>query len=256
MLIMTARRVRSLAVFGGSGATGRQIIERAVIKGLRVRTLVRDPGTFEAPAAAVEVVTGSLLDPVDVERTLCGCDAVCCAFGPRLPFTGVFCAQATLVIIEAMQRCKVGRIICQTEAMIGNYPQNRTRPLQAMAWLFNKLDPTMAEDRTGQERVVMESGLKWTIVKPPRLTDHPATGIYHASPHVRLGLNSAISRADTAMFIIKELMAPEHVQETVFIRRRYREPQRIFTEAKADLAGNYRIMSLPCNRMRREADRR
>jgi putative NADH-flavin reductase len=255
MVIMTARSVRSLAVFGGSGATGQQIIERAVAKGLRVRTLVRDPSTFAAPGAAVEVIAGSLQDPMAVERTLCGCDAVCCAFGPRLPYTDIFCAQATRVIVDAMQRCDVGRIICQTGAMIGNYRQNRTRPFQAMAGLFNRLRPAMAGDRAGQERVIMESGLKWTIVKPPRLTNQPATGIYIAGPHVRLGLISAVSRADMAMFIVKEIMTPEHIRETVFIRRRYRERQRVFKAAFDRELTTYRVIpGTECGRNQASVD--
>jgi uncharacterized protein YbjT (DUF2867 family) len=68
---MPVRPVQFLAVFGGSGATGRRIIERAVAQGLQVRTLVRHSSAFEFPSDAVEVLVGSLQSPKDVERTLC-----------------------------------------------------------------------------------------------------------------------------------------------------------------------------------------
>jgi putative NADH-flavin reductase len=241
---MAALPVRSLAVFGGSGATGRQIIERAVAKGLRVRTLVRDAGMFESASEAVEVVAGSLLDSGDVERTLRGCDAVCCAFGPRPPFTDFFCARATRVIIDAMRRFDVNRIVCQTGAMVGDYRQNRTRPFQSMVWLFDRFNRTLAEDRAGQERIIKESGLRWTIIKPPKLTNQSATGIYIAGSQVKVGLLSAISRADLAMFIVNELVAPEHIRKAVFVRRRYRERQRVFSRAEGKLAESYRLVEL------------
>jgi putative NADH-flavin reductase len=234
----------TIAVFGGSGATGRQIIEQAVGRGLRVRTLVRETSAFEPPSGAVEVITGSLENPKDVERTLCGCDAVCCAFGPRPPFTDIFCARATSIIVAAMQKCEVSRIICQTGAMIGDYRQNRTTPFQSMAWLFNSLKPRLAEDREGQERVIRASGLRWTIVKPPRLTNQSTRGVYTAGPKVKVGLLSAVSRADLATFIIRELLSPAHVREIVFIRRRFRERQRVFTGAEARLLERYRLVEL------------
>jgi putative NADH-flavin reductase len=215
---MPVRPVQFLAVFGGSGATGRRIIERAVAQGLQVRTLVRHSSAFEFPSDAVEVLVGSLQSPKDVERTLCDCDGICCVFGPRPPFTDIFCADSTRLIVEAMHRCKVNRIVCQTGAMIGDYRQNRTWPFRFMVWLFNRLNRAMAKDRADQERVIKESGLKWTIVKPPRLTDQPANGVYVAGPEVKVGLLSTISRVDIAMFMVNEVVAPNHIGEPVFIR--------------------------------------
>jgi putative NADH-flavin reductase len=239
---MVALPVCSLAVFGGSGATGRQIIQGAVAKGLRVRTLVREASAFESPSAAVEVVTGSLLNPGDVERTLRGCDAVCCAFGPPPPFTDIFCAHATRVIVQAMQRLNVSRILCQTGAMIGDYRQNRTNPFQTLVWLFHRCNRALAEDRARQERIIKESGLRWTIVKPPRLTNQPATGIYLAGVHVKVGLLSAISHADLAMFILNEGLAPMNIGRAVFIRKRYRERQRVFAGAERRVVESYRLV--------------
>jgi putative NADH-flavin reductase len=216
---MTAdARPKTLALFGGSGATGRQVIRRAVDRGLRVRALVRNAGTMEAASDLVDVLVGSLLKPEDVGRTIDGTEAVCCVFGPRPPYIDIFCADATRVVVDAMRRCSVDCILCQTGAMIGEYPRNRSLPFRLMIGLFNRWSPAAARDRAEQERLVLESGLRWTIVKPPKLTNAAATGKYEVGRGVRVGLMSSISRADIAEFIVREILAPRHVGEAVFIR--------------------------------------
>ena len=218
--MMADARPPTLALFGGSGATGRQVIRRAVDQGLRVRTLVRDAAKVEASSGLVEVLVGSLLKPEAVNRTIEGTEAVCCVFGPRPPYTDIFCADATRVIIDAMRRRGIDRIVCQTGAMIGEYAKNRSLPFRFMIGLFNRRNPAAARDRDEQERLVFESGLRWTIVKPPKLTNRAAMGKYEVGPGVRVGLMSSISRADIAEFIVNEILTPRHVGEAVFIRSR------------------------------------
>jgi hypothetical protein len=38
--------------------------------------------------------------------------------------------------------------------------------------------PTVVTDAAGMEKIVFASGLDWTIVRPPRLTDGPHSGRY------------------------------------------------------------------------------
>ena len=63
----------------------------------------------------------------------------------------------------------------------------------------------VAEDSAGMERVVMSSGLDWTIARPPRLTDKPYTGRYRVRDGHLPTLGFTISRADVADFMIKAI---------------------------------------------------
>lgn len=213
--------IHSLALFGGSGATGQQVIQQAAALGLRIRTLVRPAtvGSFQSePSNRVEIWEGSLLNEADVENLVKGCDAVWCVFGPRPPFTDLFCTEATRLIISAMQRYSVTRLVCQTGAMIGEYRHNRTWPFQILVNLFQRSSPELAEDRATQESLVRSSNLAWTLVKPPRLTHQPKRGEVVVGPDVKVGLGSQISRADLAEFLLRELFFPEYLAQAVFIR--------------------------------------
>jgi len=208
----------TLALFGGSGATGREVIRHGLAHGIEIKTLVRNADSFKDRPAGLEIIEGSLLEPADVERTLQECTAVCCVFGPRPPYTDLFCASATASIVAAMQKLNIRRLVCQTGGMIGDYPANRSLAFKVMVRTFDKKLPEAARDRAEQERIIKESGLEWTIVKPSRLTLGPAKGRYVAGPWVKLGMLSSISRADLATFLIKELYQPSHVGQAVFIK--------------------------------------
>lgn len=206
-----------IAVFGGSGATGKALLARMAQKGLAVRALARKAGSVSVMQGRVEVVEGALSKPEDVLATLQGCGAVICVFGPRPPYVDVFCEQATANIVDAMQQLGIRRLVCQTGGMIGDFHTNRTLPFQWMADMFRRHSSQIANDRVGQERVVMHSGLDWTIVKPPRLTDGAAKGKWCAGTDVRLGMLSSITRADLADFLVAETLKPQYIGEAVFV---------------------------------------
>ena len=73
----------------------------------------------------------------------------------------------------------------------------------------------VAEDSVQMERVVMASGLDWTIARPPKLTNGPLTENYHIEngrmPRGRI----SISRADVAHFLLGELEGDGHVGQIV-----------------------------------------
>lgn len=208
----------TIAIFGGSGATGKALISRALGAGLRVRALARRSGSIDPGRLGIEVLQGELTSADDVLSTLQGCRAAICVFGPRPPFTDIFCEDATATIVAAMHQLGIRRLVCQTGGMIGDYPTNRTLPFQLMANLSGQRWPRQNLDREGQEKAVIRSGLEWTIVKPPRLTDGAAKGKWSAGLDVRVGMLSSISRDDLADFLLAETQRPQYLNQIVFIR--------------------------------------
>ena len=70
-------------------------------------------------------------------------------------------------------------------------------------------------DHERQEAVVRESGLDWTIVRPPHLKEGPRTGRYlHGFPPVRTPIKGWISRADVAEFMLDQLEDDTYVRQT------------------------------------------
>jgi putative NADH-flavin reductase len=210
--------LEQITVFGGSGATGKNLIRHALNSGIRVRALVRNPDSLGDGLDGTEVETGSLVNVDDIDKSLKGSGAAICVFGPRPPYTDIFCEAATKTIIASMKKNGVKRLICQTGGMIGIYPENRTFLFEWMTFLFRKRLPLIWLDRLGQENQVIHSGLSWTIVKPPRLVDRQPTGKVVAGTNVKLGLLSSITRGDLAEFHIQAVLSARYEQRAVFVR--------------------------------------
>ncbi len=210
--------IQRIAVFGATGRTGEVLVAGALAHNWRVRALCRPGRRPRSTDDGLVVVQGKLTDETALSQTLAGCQAACCVFGPRPPYTDLFCAEATKAIIAALRRAGITRVICQTGAMIGPYARNRSIPFEMMARAFARRAPAAAEDRWRQEIAVRESGLDWTVIKPPRLTDAPGSRRVQAGPQVRVGILSRIRRTDLAQLILDELANPRSHGQTIFVK--------------------------------------
>lgn len=206
-----------LSIFGISGRTGCELARVAGIRGWEVCGFVRPTSKGEGAIVHGRIVRSNFEDFDRVVETVADSVAVCCLIGPRPPYTDVFCAKATTAIIAAMKQTGCTRLVCQTGAMIGPAP-NRSCPMAWMARTFARWHPQAMRDREEQERLVESSGLDWTIVKPPRLTDSLPRGRVHASASLLVGLLSKISRADLAAFILDEIQTGRFVRQRIFVK--------------------------------------
>lgn len=206
-----------IAVFGASGRTGLRLVSRATAQGHTLHALVR-PSTRFAVAPGVKVLRGSLDDSHAIRAALAGTHAVCCVFGPHAAHAEPFCARGTSRIMCGMRAEGVRRIVCVTGAMRGDLPANVSAPMRALARFYRSRVPRDASDAAEQETLLMASGLDWTIVKPPRLTDEPATNRVQHGMRLRVGLLSHIGRDDLAAFLLAELLRPRHLHQRVYVR--------------------------------------
>ena len=206
-----------ISLFGASGGSGRALAAAALARGHSVRAFCRSGGSPLPPA--VEIVLGSLEDPAAVAAAIAGADAVVSTLGPRPPMRDVFCAAATRRICAAMTEVGCRRLVCQTGAMIGRLRPNVSWPLRFLARRFVAARPEVARDRAEQEAIVEASAGDWTLVKPPRLRDGPATEAVELGPNLRVGLTSSVSRAALAAALVGLLEATRFPRQATYARR-------------------------------------
>ncbi|MFD7844013.1 NAD(P)-dependent oxidoreductase [Nocardia sp. NPDC059764] len=201
----------NIALFGATGTVGRHAVTQALAAGHQVTVLVRDPATLTVTHERLRVVTGDVLDPAAVERTVLGQDAVIVALGAGRK--GVVRAEGTRHIIEAMNRTGVKRLICQSSLGVGDSAGNLN-----FVWkyiMFGMLLRSAFADHVQQEQYVLASDLDWTIVRPSAFTDGPATDDYRRDfPGTESGLKLKISRADVAGFLVEQLADTTYVRRT------------------------------------------
>ena len=149
----------------------------------------------------ITIQQGDLLDGGKLERVIRGHEAVVSGFGPRVPVSKSdrnLLEQFAVALTRAMLNSGVRRVVVESVAFL--FKDSIVPPAYLLGRLFF---PGIVADATAMEQLFQESGLDWTMVRPPGLTDNPYTGKYR----VRVGhlppFGFKISRADVADFLLK-----------------------------------------------------
>jgi putative NADH-flavin reductase len=196
-----------LAIFGGAGRTGLQLVEQALAQGHEVTAFARRP-----PAAPqherLSWRAGDVLDAEAVKAATLGQDAVLCAIGSttNVPGTRVL-SDGTANIVAGMRAAGVRRLVLETTLGIAD------SRAQAPFFFFYVLVPLLFRhvfvDKHRQEDVVRASGLDWVIVRAARLTNGARTGRYRVGTQLSVSRFTAhVSRADVADFMLKQVSDP------------------------------------------------
>ena len=203
-----------VAIFGGTGRTGRPLVEQALAAGHEVSALARDPARLAARHERLRPVRGDLLDPTSVAATLDGADAAVFVAGPpgRGPCT--LYSEGGGNVVKAMEPAGARRLLAMTASAV-EFEANDTRLLRLAKPVLMRLFRETYADMLRMEAMVRQTDLDWTIVRPPQLTNRSHTGRYRVSyaGGVRRGLR--IPRADLAAALLALLTDPRAVHATV-----------------------------------------
>lgn len=188
-----------LAVFGATGKTGREVVRQAFEAGHEVTAFVRSPEKLRIEHERLRVVQGDVLrDPAAIEEAVRGQDAVISALGSGNETLTTFARHA----IPAMERTDVKRIVSLVGAGVPDPADEGSLGRTFMRALMKVVARDVLADAERHTEMLRESGLDWTLVRPPRLTEGPRRGEYRHAPAMKLGPKSTISRADLADFML------------------------------------------------------
>jgi putative NADH-flavin reductase len=202
-----------LAVLGATGGIGLEIIGQAMERGHHVTAFVRSPESLETFGSRIAVMQGDLLNDSELCQAIAGQDAVLSGFGPRVPISKTdhdLLRRFARTLTTAMQRAGVRRLVIVSTAFL--FKDSIIPP----AYLFGRLFfPAIVADATEMEGIVRQSGLEWTIVRPPRLTDKSRTAKYRVREDHLPSLGFAVSRANVAHFMLDEAEKNAHIRKVV-----------------------------------------
>lgn len=216
-----------MVVVAATGGIGRQLVQQAVAAGHEVTAVVRRPDVV-LPAART-VVVDLAVDSLLLADAFVGAEAVLSGLGPRSKADLGVCEDGTLRVIAAMHEAGVRRLVVVSAAPVGTVasPGNPHPPRHdegegllmrtVLTPVLKRVLSANYADLARMEDAVRESGLEWTIVRPPRLTDRPLTGRYRTAVNCNVRRGFAISRADVAHAMLASLDQPEQVGEVLAV---------------------------------------
>ncbi len=199
-----------LALLGSTGFVGTILLSNALAQEHQLKVLVRSPEKLGGNKDKVEVVTGDMFDPAALETLVQGTDAVISAAGP--PMNGKFDverhASATKNLVSAMKNAKVSRLIAIAGAAAqvpGQKLGFKQSLLRFVLGTFVRPDVIKVKDM--ELKTIAESGLNWTVLRPPLIGSGNPTGNVAASEADMTG--TKIDVEDIADFILSLLKTKE-----------------------------------------------
>jgi putative NADH-flavin reductase len=153
-------------VLGATGGIGLEIVRQAIERGHSVTAFVRSPERLKPFGSRITVKQGDLLNSAELANAISGHDAILSGFGPRVPVSKAdadLLGKFATALTTAMQQAGIRRAVIVSTAFL--FKDSIVPP----TYLFGRLFfPGVVIDATAMERVFMESGLDWTIVRPPQ----------------------------------------------------------------------------------------
>ncbi len=126
--------------------------------------------------------------------------------------------DGTRSVIEAMGKEGTRRFITVSGSIVtdeGEGPVLR----YLLKPLVRSTPPHPAADMRGAEEEIRESGLDWTIMRPPRLTSEPASGTYRTAIYLNLPRGVTVSRGDLAAHMLAIIEDPATIRRHIGIAR-------------------------------------
>lgn len=209
---------RPITIFGATGGVGAHLVQLALAKGHEVTAVARDPVKVTLRHDRLQVVRGDILDRASVEQAVSGAEAVFSSVGPRRRKDGPVCGPGTAHILAAMRASGVRRFVAVSAAPVPDHDAGE-KPLYRLTVrkLLRAILKDLYTDLAVMEGEARRSDLDWTIVRPPRLTDKPATGTYRTALGRNIPGGYLISRADLAAEMLRTLDDPATFRTTVGI---------------------------------------
>jgi putative NADH-flavin reductase len=202
-----------LFILGATGGIGQHLLRLGLEHGHELTTFVRSPNKISQRSPSLKVVPGDVFNAAQLTQCLAGHDCVLSAFGPTTIRSTTLRRDFGRTLAKALRNSKVQRAQIVSAAFL--FPETGTLGYILTRTLFRQMVPDMA----GMEKEIMQSDSDWTIVRPPRLTNGPATHAYRVADGRLPKGGVVISRADVAEFMIAEAEHPKHIHQIVGLAR-------------------------------------
>lgn len=208
--------MKKIALFGATGLTGKAFLTQALAEDYTLKALVRTPSKVKEVSPNLQLIQGDVLNAEDVEKTVEGTDLVVSLFGHVKGSPEWLQTLGTENIVRAMKKHSVERIISLSG---GGLPYEKDQPKfpdKMIRFIMKVAVPKVLNDAIRHAEVLEKSGLKWTIVRGPRLTNEPRRGTYRVG-WVGVNASTKIGRADLADFILKEVEEEKYTGQMPFV---------------------------------------
>jgi len=193
-----------LLIIGGSSGIGFELTKLALSRKHQVTVVSRNPARMLYAHPNLVKRKGDITEYASMNRLIPNHDVVISAIGlpAGTPDVTLF-SEGIKVVINVMQKQMVDRLISVTAVGAGDSKDH------GGFWFDRVLQPFILAsdiaDKTRQEKLILKSGLNYTIVRPALLNDESASYSYRVIQNYDGIEAGEIARSDVAHFILASI---------------------------------------------------
>ena len=204
---------KNIIIFGATGGTGQQLVKQALERNFNVSAFVRNPNKLDIKNERLRVIGGNVLEYNDVVSAIKSQDVVFCCIGMPSSDKSGLRAKGTTQIVKAMEESGIMRLVCQSSLGFGD--SKKILPWSMKHIIVPLILKNAFADHDNQEKIIEESNLDWTIVRPGNLTNGIRTGEYKHGFDYTEKIKLKVSRADVADFMLNQVDNQKYIQKKV-----------------------------------------
>ena len=193
--------MKHIAIIGGTGSTGKEVVSLALTAGYQITIVARNPLSIE-PRNNLTVVAGDVTNPESLKNAFKDIDAVISCFGPANNIkAGNLMSAGTTNIVRACEANGVPRLVFMsgilqsTGSELGFFNRLGIRFIR----LFLK---GVYRDKIIAEASIQESSLSWVILRAVGLSKSKPNGRYKAGIAIKVSPFTPLSYTDLALCLI------------------------------------------------------
>jgi putative NADH-flavin reductase len=203
-----------IAVIGGTGKSGKYLVQRLLSQAFPLRILARDPEACQIKSPLVEIIQGDVREVEAVRSLIKGCRAVISTLGQPKGEGPIF-SQATTNVIRSMNEYGIKRYILITGLNVDTGLDKKSQKTAvATEWMKNNY-PQTTSDKQRELDLLSESDIDWTLVRLPLIELTAEKREWKASLEDCPG--EKISATDLADFLIGQLAEQAYIRKAPFI---------------------------------------
>jgi putative NADH-flavin reductase len=207
-------KTNTIAVIGGTGKSGKYLVQNLLHKNYPIKLLLRNPENFTIKNPLVEIVKGDARDYESINNLVKNCSVVISTLGQPKDEKSIF-SDAAENIIRAMNFNGIKRYIATTGLSVNSpFDSKNEKVKMATDWMYQNY-PETTEDKQKEYELLADSNLDWTLVRLPLI--NLASESFKTETSLEDCKGGNISATDLAEFLVSQINNETFVRQSPFL---------------------------------------
>lgn len=206
-------KTNTIAVIGGTGKSGKYLLQNLLEKGYHIKLLLRNPENFTIKSPLIEIIKGDARDGQSVDTLIKDCNIVMSALSQPVGEESIF-SDAAKNVTQSMDSHGIRRYIVIAGLNVDTpFDKKSIKVKQATDWMYQNY-PKTTIDRQVEYEILTKSDLDWTLVRLPLIIQTSESFKTETSLEDCKGEN--ISATDLAEFLVSQIDDSTYIKQSPF----------------------------------------